>query len=405
MTAVAETAARFDDESGGDADADDPAIWVHPTRRADSVVLGTLKNGGLDVYDLSGRTLQRLRTPPAPGEELEAGRYNNVDIAHDVTLGGATQDLALVSDRGRDKLRVYTIDPAGAAAPGGGVLTRVDYPGSPLLFSGSVPAVETQKTGYGLAARPDAPDGSDQVLISRRHTTRLGLFRLVGTDEGVSNRRLATLDLPETFTLADGSRWRPCTDPGEDPQVEGMVVDRSGTVLWAAQEDVGVWRIPLRADDFGRPRLVEPIREFGREAEFDPAEEECVVTGPPVPDSGTRVSADVEGLTIAYGGDEQLLLVSSQGDSRFVLFAKGGGDIAYRATFRVATGAATDGVQNSDGAAVVTQPVGAGFPTGLLVVHDGSNSPVVVDDEGEERANTDFKYLRWGDVLTATGVS
>jgi len=64
VRAVAETASNFDDEAGGDADADDPAIWVHPTRPADSIVVGALKNGGLTVFDLRGRELQHVATPP-----------------------------------------------------------------------------------------------------------------------------------------------------------------------------------------------------------------------------------------------------------------------------------------------------------------------------------------------------
>jgi 3-phytase len=46
---VAQTRAFVDDASGSpaNADADDPAIWVHPTRPERTVVLGTLKEGGL----------------------------------------------------------------------------------------------------------------------------------------------------------------------------------------------------------------------------------------------------------------------------------------------------------------------------------------------------------------------
>ena len=32
VTAVTETAANFDDDAGGEANADDPAIWVNPSR-------------------------------------------------------------------------------------------------------------------------------------------------------------------------------------------------------------------------------------------------------------------------------------------------------------------------------------------------------------------------------------
>ena len=43
--------------SWGDA-ADDPAIWVHPSDPALSVVIATDKKSGIAVYDLSGAQLQ-----------------------------------------------------------------------------------------------------------------------------------------------------------------------------------------------------------------------------------------------------------------------------------------------------------------------------------------------------------
>jgi myo-inositol-hexaphosphate 3-phosphohydrolase len=44
VAAVLETRPTLDD-----ADADDPAIWVHPKDASRSLVLATLKEGGLDV--------------------------------------------------------------------------------------------------------------------------------------------------------------------------------------------------------------------------------------------------------------------------------------------------------------------------------------------------------------------
>jgi 3-phytase len=58
-------------------------------------------------------------------------------------------------------------------------------------------------------------------------------------------------------------------------------------------------------------------------------------------------------------------------------------------------GLATDGAQDCDGAAVVSTPL-PGFPGGLLVVHDGENTPDVLDDVGEPRLNTNFKLLDAG---------
>jgi len=100
VTAAAETAPNWDDEAGGNANADDPAIWIDQKDPGRSVVLGTLKNGGLTVFDLTGKQVQRFATPPAPEEGQEPGRFNNVDIVG---------NLAVVTDRGRDQLRTYAI--------------------------------------------------------------------------------------------------------------------------------------------------------------------------------------------------------------------------------------------------------------------------------------------------------
>src|SRR5262245_31143795 len=93
-----------------DEDADDPAIWVHPADSAKSIVVGTLKNGGLAVFDLEARTIQRI------DYEDEDARQNNVDLVYDVRLAGLTRDLAVVTDRGLDHIRVFAIDPRGVDA-------------------------------------------------------------------------------------------------------------------------------------------------------------------------------------------------------------------------------------------------------------------------------------------------
>src|SRR5262245_49946117 len=62
-------------------DSDDPAIWVHPTNPQDSLVICTLKNGGLVVFDLEGRVRQ-LFAPEVYG----AFRYNNVDLIYNYKL-------------------------------------------------------------------------------------------------------------------------------------------------------------------------------------------------------------------------------------------------------------------------------------------------------------------------------
>jgi 3-phytase len=65
-------------------------------------------------------------------------------------------------------------------------------------------------------------------------------------------------------------------------------------------------------------------------------------------------------------------------------------------TFEIG-GAATDHVDESDGAMVVGVPLGARYPFGLLVTHDG-------DDEPFEGA-TNFKFTRWEDVARPLGLT
>ncbi|WP_018686458.1 phytase [Actinokineospora enzanensis] len=382
ITAVLETPPNHDDTAGGKADADDPAIWVdhaHPDR---SRVVGTLKNGGLAVFDLRGNQVQHLPTPPAPTPDAEPGRFNNVDIVQGARIGRRTLDLAVVSDRGRDRIRVYAIDRRGA-------LTDVTTANPPRAFSATEAEVDDQRTAYGLAVAPDPAGGAPWVVVSRRHDTRLGVFRLADDGTGrVTYRRTDTVDLPSTFRVPGGT-WSPCAEPGEGPQVEGMVFDPADGTLYAAQEDVGVWRIPLRAGRFGTPTPVDRVREFGRPATYDPATEECAFTGPPSPTAGTHLSADAEGLTIAAGHHgERLLLASSQGDSTFAAY-----DLSRRARytggFAVVDSSTVDGVQHSDGAAVVTVPLGPDFPHGLLVLHDGENTP------NDGRESTNFKFVPW----------
>ena len=364
ITAAVETPALFDDEAGGDADADDPAIWINRTDRARSRVIGTAKNGGLRVYDLTGREVQSILPP-------DGGRFNNVDLV--TGFGKARQDLAVVTDRGLDRLRIYRIEASGR-------LTDVTADDAPLLFSRDEAEVETQATGYGLATY------GRYAVVSRRHSTRLGIFRLQEHNGRIGYRVTDTLDLPKQFRLPNGATWTPCLEPGEDPQVEGMVVDAEAGVLYAAQEDVALWRIKLDGDHFGGvPRVVERVAGFGTPATYDPATEECV----PGADAGFggRITADVEGTTIYPTGRRSgYLIVSSQGDSRFYVYDRRTN--RPLSSFEVVDGPRTDGVQHSDGAAVTAEPL-PGFPRGLLVLHDGENTP----DQG--RVSTDFKFIDW----------
>ncbi|GAA0377310.1 hydrolase [Acrocarpospora corrugata] len=388
VTAKVETPALYDDGDGGNANGDDPAIWVHPAKPGKSVVVTTAKEGGLYAYDLKGAQLQHIPAPPPPGEDDEPGRFNNVDLVY----GFAGRDLAVVTDRGHDKLRFYAVDPAKAATSGA-PLTDITDPNVPFVFNDDQDGVNDATTAYGLATWQDKT--GVYALVSRRHQTSIGLVRLTPAPGGkVGYHLIRTITLPSSFKLPDGTTWTPCLEPGELPQVEGMVVDGGRDVLYAAQEDVGIWRIP--ADLKGQPVLIDKVREYGVPGTYDPATEECD-PGLDHGFGGSHLSADAEGLTIYYRKDGLgYLLASSQGDDTFAVYRREGGN-DYIGQFRVGP-RRVDGAQTSDGAMAMNVPLGDTFSSGLFVTHDGINTPEAKNADGELRENTNFKFVKWEDI-------
>jgi 3-phytase len=146
VTPVLRTSPLYNyDEAPATPDADDPAIWLNRRNPRRSLLIATAKDAGLLVYDMAGVLRQALLPPNAPqvlpadpdtpsGDNLlpdnpcvdsdsrqTFGRFNNVDIAYDVRLGSqpraARVDVAVVSDRGCDRVRFYKIDPGDPLGP------------------------------------------------------------------------------------------------------------------------------------------------------------------------------------------------------------------------------------------------------------------------------------------------
>jgi 3-phytase len=381
--AKAETPAVFDDEEGGNASADDPAIWRNAEDPNRSLVVATAKEGGIRVYDLDAREVQSVPAMPAPGPDDAPGRINNVDIVG---------NFAVVSDRGYDRVRIYSIDPNRA----GGPLAEVtDLDAAPLIFSADQNGVNEETTAYGLAAWQDPDSGRTFAAVTQAGRTTLALLELTPTSGGkIGYSKVRTLDLPSSFPLPNGTTWSPCEEPGEQPQSEGMAADPAAGAIYVGQEDVGFWRIN---DDFsGQPKLIDTVRDFGVPATYDPVTEECTPGADPG-FGGKYLTADVEGLTILPSANGQgYLFVSSQRDNTFAVYGRD--DNKYTGGFRVAQGA-IDGSEDCDGAAVTNEPLGDRYPNGLLAVQDGYDDPQV-----EGREGTNYKFVDLRDVTTAVGL-
>jgi len=102
--------------STGDA-ADDPAIWHNAAQPSQSRILATDKQGGLQVNDLQGKTVQYL----------PVGRLNNVDVRHGFKWGNQTVDLAVASNRDHNSLHLFAIQPkTGKVSVLGELTTTLD---------------------------------------------------------------------------------------------------------------------------------------------------------------------------------------------------------------------------------------------------------------------------------------
>ena len=208
---VLRTAPLFNyDDAPATPDADDPAIWINRRNHQQSLIIGTAKDAGLLAYDLSGNLVQALFPPNAPlvgladpatpaGLNSDAtpcvdsasgetfGRYNNVDVAYDVRLGNrpgaARVDVAIVSDRGCDRVRFFkmvTSDPDGPLVDIGANVPVYSRAASSSLRSFSHQARlkdgsttrSTIRTLYGrtVVQEAEAPTGSSPSARTRTHS-------------------------------------------------------------------------------------------------------------------------------------------------------------------------------------------------------------------------------------------
>jgi len=249
-------------------DTDDPAIWINAADPAQSLVIGTDKDvdGALYVFDLQGRIVP---------DKVVRGivRPNNVDIAYGVEVGGQRVDVAVVSERYANRLRVYRL-PDMAPLDGGGI----------PVFEG-----ERARDVMGIALYTRASDNALFAIVSRSDAFAptqgyLHQYRLV--DDGTGTLR-------GVFTRAFGG-WSGVKE------IEAIAVDNELGYVYYSDENTGI-----------RKYLADPMAED--------AEDELALFGL---DSFTD---DREGISIYKREDGTgYLLVSNQQANRFNFYPREG---------------------------------------------------------------------------------
>ena len=191
-------------------DADDPAIWTHPSDPARSVVIGTDKDAGLHVYDLEGGELQFV----------SGIKPNNVDVRGDIVVA---------ADDSPGSLLVYRIDP------------------------------ETRRLRR-LAEFPTKVDAHGLCLY---RSAGGPLFAFANDLRG----RVEQWELTETGDAVDG---RPVRSWDHGGAVEGCVVDDEAGLLYLGEEERGVWRYGAAPHDAVEdPKLVDRTGDGRLEADVE----------------------------------------------------------------------------------------------------------------------------------------
>lgn len=290
-------------------DADDPAIWVHPSQPSKSVIIGTDKSGsnsGLYVWDMNGKQLQFV-----PVEEP-----NNVDVRYGIRFGNRTVDVAVTNMRAQRQMRVFEINP-------------VDGTLSDLTTATGIKTPELQ-TPYGLC-------------LYRRSDGALFVF--ASSKDGSSRTNLHQYRLrPDGAGKVKGEYVRALGNGIIQDVVEGMAADDALGYLYAAEE--------------GRA-----VRKFYA----DPASGKSEQITAFASDDG--IDGDREGVAV-YGCSDGTgyILISSQGNTTVKVYRREGenGD-PHKHT--LVTTIETKGSSETDGLDVTNRPTSAQFPHGLLVTH------------------------------------
>jgi 3-phytase len=213
--------------SKGDA-ADDPAIWIHPENPARSLVLGTDKKGGLNVFDLDGRRVQIVS---------DGARPNNADVLYGFPLDGRHVDLVVAGTRSK-------------ARPGI-AFWRIDPQACRLTELGPLPAFSVFGGGE--------PYGS--CVYKSRHDQ--GYYIFVTSKDGAIEQYRMDADGPTAIRAGRVRSFH------VGSTCEGCVADSELGWLYVAEEKVGIWKFGAEPGSGTAGTLVAKVGDHGLTADVE----------------------------------------------------------------------------------------------------------------------------------------
>lgn len=249
-------------------DTDDPAIWVHPTNPSKSLIVGTDKEvgGGVYVYDLNGKIVNKF---------IGMQRPNNVDIAYGLKVGDTVVDVAVVTERNSNQLRVFSM-PDLKPIDGGGL----------AMFEGETE--EDYRDVMGIA-----------LYTHQQGTEEQKIYAVVGRKSGPSSNYLWQYELKgkEDGTV-EAKKVRAFGTYSGKKEIEAIAVDNELGYIYYSDEMAGV-----------RKYYADPFKGNEELAFF----------------ATTDAKRDHEGIAIyKTGAQTGYILVSDQQENNFLVYAREG---------------------------------------------------------------------------------
>ncbi len=285
-------------------DTDDPAIWINKGNPSKSLIIGTDKQeavGGLYAYDLQGNIVNKVYPMDRP---------NNVDIAYDFILNGKKTDIAVVTERKKSQIRIYSL-PDLTPVDNGGIAvfedTELKDPMGVALYTNPV-----NKKMYAIVGRKDG--------ISGEYLHQYELLAANGT---------ITANLVRKFGKYSGKK-----------EIEAIMVDNELGFVYYADETAGI-----------RKYYADPVK----------GNEELAFFGK------KDFKRDHEGIALYKTNEKQgYILISDQQSNHFIVY-KREGEINNVNTHTMVAKIPLSSIE-CDGADAINFNLGAPFSNGILVV-------------------------------------
>jgi len=188
--------AETEEFSGSGDIADDAATWLNPAEPSQSLVIGNNKDkdGGLGVFDLSGRMTQFRQD----------GKIGNVDLRDGFSFGGEQVTIVGANNRSDDTVALYKLNPA----------TRQLEP-----IEGNRP---TLKANYSFCLYHSKASGKLYAFVTQEDSGLIEQYELVPNGSDVDTEKVRSVTV--------GS------------QTEGCVVDDELGDLYLGEEEKGIWK-------------------------------------------------------------------------------------------------------------------------------------------------------------------